>query len=179
MFNQTNVGTVSRTTLGRLLRDRAKRVWAFPSTTMPSWAETETETHDSLGVGHTDVWRKESFRSSVRKCKYRYVYAMMFFSQASRRKGEWRKKVATVLSYQVRNDLCPATPTLVLFPGQFGGDCWETGRSVSGSSRPLRSHVERTLESGNWVYARRSEWLWTFLLWLGMCNCTFIIGMSP
>ena len=32
VFNQTNIGTVSRTTLGRLLRDGAERVWAFPST---------------------------------------------------------------------------------------------------------------------------------------------------
>ena len=37
-------GTVSRATLGRLLRDGAERAWAFPSATMPSWAETETET---------------------------------------------------------------------------------------------------------------------------------------
>ena len=48
VFNQTNIGTVSRATLGRLLRDGAERVWAFPSATMPSWAETETET----AVGH-------------------------------------------------------------------------------------------------------------------------------
>ena len=40
VFNQTNIGTVSRATLGRLLRDGAERVWAFPSATMPSWAET-------------------------------------------------------------------------------------------------------------------------------------------
>ena len=44
VFNQTNIGTVSRATLGRLLRDGAERVWAFPSATTPSWAETETET---------------------------------------------------------------------------------------------------------------------------------------
>ena len=41
-FNQTNTGTVLRATLGRLLRDGAKRVWTFPSATMPSWDETET-----------------------------------------------------------------------------------------------------------------------------------------
>ena len=29
-------GTVSRAALGRLLRDGAERVWAFPSATMPS-----------------------------------------------------------------------------------------------------------------------------------------------
>ena len=34
VFNQANICTVSRATLGRLLRDRAKRVWAFPSATM-------------------------------------------------------------------------------------------------------------------------------------------------
>ena len=44
VFNQANIGTVSRATLGRLLRDGAERVWAFPSAAMPSRAETETET---------------------------------------------------------------------------------------------------------------------------------------
>ena len=42
VFNQTYMGTVSRVTLGRLLRDGAERVWVFSSATMPSWAETET-----------------------------------------------------------------------------------------------------------------------------------------
>ena len=41
---QPNLGTVSRTTLWRLLRDGVEHVWAFPSTTMPSWAETQTQT---------------------------------------------------------------------------------------------------------------------------------------
>ena len=34
------IGTVSRATVGRLLRDGAERIWAFPSTTMPFWTET-------------------------------------------------------------------------------------------------------------------------------------------
>ena len=34
VHNQTNIATVSRATLGRLLRDGAERVWAFPSATM-------------------------------------------------------------------------------------------------------------------------------------------------
>ena len=36
VFNQTDIGTVSRATLGRLLRDGAERVWTFPSATKPS-----------------------------------------------------------------------------------------------------------------------------------------------
>ena len=36
VFNQANIGTVSRATLGRLLRDGAERVLAFLSATMPS-----------------------------------------------------------------------------------------------------------------------------------------------
>ena len=36
VFNQTNIGNVSRATLRRMLRDGAERVWAFPSATMPS-----------------------------------------------------------------------------------------------------------------------------------------------
>ena len=50
VFNQTNIGTVSRATLGRLLRDGAECVWAFPSATMPSLAETETEAETETGV---------------------------------------------------------------------------------------------------------------------------------
>ena len=44
VFNQTNIGTVSRATLGRLQRDGAERMWALLSAMMPSWAETEIET---------------------------------------------------------------------------------------------------------------------------------------
>ena len=44
VFNQANIGTVLRATLGRLLRDGAERIWALPSAMMPSWGETETET---------------------------------------------------------------------------------------------------------------------------------------
>ena len=36
VFNQTNIGTVSRATLGRLLRDGVECVWAFPNAAMPS-----------------------------------------------------------------------------------------------------------------------------------------------
>ena len=36
VFNKANVGTVSRATLRRLLRDRAERIWACPSATMLS-----------------------------------------------------------------------------------------------------------------------------------------------
>ena len=36
IFNQTHIGTVSRVTLGKLLRDGAERVWAFPSAEKPS-----------------------------------------------------------------------------------------------------------------------------------------------
>ena len=35
VFNQTHIGTVLRAALGRLLRDGAGRLWAFPSATMP------------------------------------------------------------------------------------------------------------------------------------------------
>ena len=50
VFNQANIGTVSRATLGRLLRDGTERVWAFPSSTMLSWAETETRI-SGLNIG--------------------------------------------------------------------------------------------------------------------------------
>ena len=44
VFSQTNIDTVSRAILGRMLRDGVQRLWAFPSATMPSGAENETET---------------------------------------------------------------------------------------------------------------------------------------
>ena len=34
--NQTSIGTISRTTLRKLLKDGAERIWAFPSALMPS-----------------------------------------------------------------------------------------------------------------------------------------------
>ena len=42
VFNQANIGTVSRATLGRLPRGGTECVWAFPRATMPSETETET-----------------------------------------------------------------------------------------------------------------------------------------
>ena len=37
--NQTNLGTVSRATLGKLPRDGMERLWAFPSAYIPSWTK--------------------------------------------------------------------------------------------------------------------------------------------
>ena len=36
---QTNTGTVSEATLGKLLRDGVERIWAFPGAQIPSWTE--------------------------------------------------------------------------------------------------------------------------------------------
>ena len=36
IVNQTNIGTVSKATLGKLLTDRVERIWAFPSAYIPS-----------------------------------------------------------------------------------------------------------------------------------------------
>ena len=55
VFNQANISTVSRATLGRLIRDRAEHVWAFPSATMPSRAETETVHMQALIHSHTNI----------------------------------------------------------------------------------------------------------------------------
>ena len=57
VFNQANIGTVSRATLGKMLRDGAERVWAFPTATMPSGAETETETQLHLQDLSPRFWR--------------------------------------------------------------------------------------------------------------------------
>ena len=36
IVNQTNAGTVSKATLGTILRDGVERIWAFPSAQIPS-----------------------------------------------------------------------------------------------------------------------------------------------
>ena len=53
MFNETNIDTVSRATLGRLLRDGAERVWAFPSAT--SHLELKLKLAVSARTGWPDV----------------------------------------------------------------------------------------------------------------------------
>ena len=39
IVSQTNIGTVSKATLGKLLRDWVERIWALPSAYVPSWTE--------------------------------------------------------------------------------------------------------------------------------------------
>ena len=39
IVNQTNIGTVSKATSGKLLRDGVERIRAFPNTQIPSWTE--------------------------------------------------------------------------------------------------------------------------------------------
>ena len=39
IVNQTNIGTVSKATLGKLLRDGVERIWAFPSAKIPPRTE--------------------------------------------------------------------------------------------------------------------------------------------
>ena len=39
IVNQTNTGTVSKATLGKLLRDSVERIWAFPCTYIPPSTE--------------------------------------------------------------------------------------------------------------------------------------------
>ena len=64
VFNQTNIGTVSRATLGRLLRDGAERVWAFPSATIPPRAETE-----KLLVFQCIHYTKQELSTSLSVCR--------------------------------------------------------------------------------------------------------------
>ena len=39
IVSQTNIGTVSKATLGKLVRDGVERIWAFPSAQIPSRTE--------------------------------------------------------------------------------------------------------------------------------------------
>ena len=42
---ETNIGAVSKTTLGKRLRNVLERVWAFPSAYIPSWTELNRQLH--------------------------------------------------------------------------------------------------------------------------------------
>ena len=39
IVSQTNIGTTSKASLGKLLRDGVERIWAFPRAEIPSWTE--------------------------------------------------------------------------------------------------------------------------------------------
>ena len=52
IIDQMNTGTVLKGTLGKLLRDRVERIWAFPSTQIPPWTKlnwTSTELYFHCG----------------------------------------------------------------------------------------------------------------------------------
>ena len=74
---QPNIGTVSKASLGRLLRDEAKRVWAIPGATMPSWAETETY----FSTRSTGFKLCSSLSFSNKHCAYFYINS--FFQNQS------------------------------------------------------------------------------------------------
>ena len=96
MFNQRNIGTVSRATLGRLLRDGAERVWAFSSDTMPSSAETERFVEDSRrawlstkALFYTPILGKALLSSLIvsfiqNQCFLLFVIIFFFFFHSSK-----------------------------------------------------------------------------------------------
>ena len=61
VFSQTNNGTVSRATMGRLLRDRAECIWAFSSAVMPSssrnWIWNWNSVSLSVFLPFSLIWR--------------------------------------------------------------------------------------------------------------------------
>ena len=50
-----NIGTASKATLGKLLRDGVKRIWAFPSAEIPSLIELNLTEENECWVGGGDV----------------------------------------------------------------------------------------------------------------------------
>ena len=53
MVNQTIIGTISKATLGELLRNGIERIWAFPNASIPSWTE--------LNRTSNSLWQNKSF----------------------------------------------------------------------------------------------------------------------
>ena len=62
IVNQTNIGTVSKATLGKLLRDGVECIWAFPSAWISSWTELNWNPPVSLDFSFT-VWWYAYFQS--------------------------------------------------------------------------------------------------------------------
>ena len=78
VFNQANIGTISRATLGRLLRDGAERIWAFPSATMPSWAETETQGWTSPSLKPQQWFSEDNYALKHTQCQPLVCYHYLF-----------------------------------------------------------------------------------------------------
>ena len=51
IISQTNIGTISKATLGKLLRDGVESIWAFPSTEITSRTELNCGCTLFWGVG--------------------------------------------------------------------------------------------------------------------------------
>ena len=55
MCNQTNIGNVSRATLGRLLRDGVKHAQHFPSTSMSSRVKSGNWYGETIAITINDI----------------------------------------------------------------------------------------------------------------------------
>ena len=59
-----------KVSLGRLLRDGAECVLAFPNTTMPSWAETKLKLQGVikiLALSYDSKWARRQFKQKLQK----------------------------------------------------------------------------------------------------------------
>ena len=91
VFNEANIGTVSRAALGRLLRDRAEHVWAFWALQC-HLAETETESETqryknllaSSAITSSSSSASPSYISGVHHIGVRFLCMWPFFNPTIR-----------------------------------------------------------------------------------------------
>ena len=84
VFTQSNIGTVLRATLLRLLRDGVECIWDFLSASMPSCAETKTISgHETLTVTHAMRWQPGNGIAKVNACTFTYLYFSLFIHLVS------------------------------------------------------------------------------------------------
>ena len=63
---QTNTGTVSKATLGKLRRHKVDRIWAFPSAQIPSLTERNSWSRHSGAEADSGNWCSQALHLSLR-----------------------------------------------------------------------------------------------------------------
>ena len=101
---QTNIGTASVATIGRLLGDGAERLWAFPSVKMLSWAENSSLRLGPFGSLWTDCAARERRKNALLSCcsaiQRSYIRWQASLTRHQSRSSQWfHLEVRTYLMY--------------------------------------------------------------------------------
>ena len=111
VFSQTNTGTVSRPTLGRVLTSGAKCIRAFLSTTKPAWAETGNDVRSfSLYTVHDGFellsWETlKSFANTKSRVSNQNGVSLLYIMLEIHRCGQEPSKYTRVASRQSKQEI--------------------------------------------------------------------------